>query len=40
MHDAVEGRRPNFPRDHVRLLEHFERADFVGLADYLTRLGH
>jgi cytochrome c553 len=40
MHDAVEGRRPNFPRDHIRLLEHFERADFVGVADYLTRLGH
>lgn len=39
MHDAVEGRRPNFPREHIRLLERFERADYVGLADYLTRLG-
>jgi cytochrome c553 len=40
MHDAVEGRRPNFPREHVRLLERFELADYVGLANYLTRLGH
>jgi cytochrome c553 len=39
MHDAVEGRRPNFPREHIRLLERFERADYVGLASYLTRLG-
>lgn len=39
MHDAVEGRRPNFPREHVRLLEHFESADFAGIADYLSRLG-
>jgi cytochrome c553 len=39
MHDAVEGRRPNFPREHVRLLERFERPDFVGVADYLSRLG-
>ncbi len=39
MHDAVEGRRPNFPREHIRLLERFERADYVGLANYLTRLG-
>jgi cytochrome c553 len=40
LHDAVEGRRPNFPREHIRLLQHFERADFVGVADYLNRLGH
>lgn len=39
MHDAVEGRRPNFPPDHVRLLEHFELADLAGVADYLSRLG-
>jgi cytochrome c553 len=38
MHDAVEGRRPNFSREHVRLLTRFERADFVGIADYLSRL--
>lgn len=39
LHDAVEGRRPNFSRAHIRLLEHLERADFVGVADYLSRLG-
>ena len=38
MHDAVEGRRPNFPREHIRLFKHFERADFMGVADYLSRL--
>lgn len=38
MHDAVEGRRPNFPREHIRLLTHFEREDFMGVADYLSRL--
>jgi hypothetical protein len=39
MHDAVEGRRPNFPPDHVHLLERFELADLAGVADYLSRLG-
>ena len=39
MHDALEGRRPNFPRDHVRLLQRFELADLAGVADYLSRLG-
>lgn len=39
LHDAVEGRRPNFPREHIRLLERLERPDFVGVADYLSRLG-
>jgi cytochrome c553 len=37
-HDAVEGRRPNFPGDHVRLLERFQRDDLVGLADWLARV--
>jgi cytochrome c553 len=37
MHDAVEGRRPNFPPDHIRLLQPFERADLVGVADFLSR---
>jgi cytochrome c553 len=40
MHDAVEGRRPNFSRAHVRLLARFDRSEFVGTADYLSRLGH
>jgi cytochrome c553 len=39
MHDAVEGRRPNFSREHVRILARFDRADYVGIADYLSRLG-
>ena len=39
LYDAVDGRRPNFPVAHVRLLKRFERQDFVGVADYLSRLG-
>jgi cytochrome c553 len=38
LHDAVEGRRPNFSSAHVRLLSHLDRDDFVGVADYLSRL--
>ena len=38
MHDAVEGRRPNFPPEHIRLFKHFEREEFMGVADYLSRL--
>jgi cytochrome c553 len=37
MHDAVDGRRPNFSRAHIRRLARFERADFEGVADYLSR---
>ena len=37
MHDAVDGRRPNFPRTHVRLLGRLERDDYVGIADFLSR---
>ena len=37
MYDAVDGRRPNFSRSHVRLLKRLERDDFVGLADVLSR---
>jgi cytochrome c553 len=37
-HDAVEGRRPNFPAEHVRMLEDFERDDLVGLADAIARM--
>ncbi len=39
LHDAVEGRRPNFPRSHKRLLERLQRPELTGLADYLSRLG-
>ena len=38
LYDAVDRRRPNFSADHVRLLKRFERADFAGVADYLSRL--
>ncbi len=38
LHDAIEGRRPNFPPEHKTLLQPMERADFVGIADYLSRL--
>jgi cytochrome c553 len=39
MHDAVDGRRPNFSRTHVRLLASLGRSDFEALADYLARSG-
>ena len=38
LHDAVEGRRPNMGRRHVRLLEDLELADLAGVSDYLSRL--
>ena len=37
MHDAIESRRPNFPRAHVRLLSGLARDDLLGMADYLSR---
>jgi cytochrome c553 len=37
IHDAVDGRRPNFSVAHVRLLARLQRDDIVGLADYLSR---
>jgi len=37
MHDAVDGRRPNFPPQHIRLLGRLERDDLVGIADFLSR---
>ena len=38
IYDAVDGRRPNFPPAHIRLLARLQRDDIVGLADYLSRL--
>jgi len=38
MHDAVEGRRPNFSIKHIRLLQKLDHDDFVGLADFLSRM--
>lgn len=37
MHDAVEGRRPNFTAQHVDLLEPLDRDDLLGIAEYLSR---
>ncbi len=38
IYDAVDGRRPNMSRAHVRMLAHLDRNDIVGLADFLSRL--
>lgn len=32
-------RRPSFPREHAMLLQRFEDAELIDLADYLSRLG-
>lgn len=37
-YDAVDGRRPNMGGDHARLLATLERAEILGVADYLARL--
>ncbi len=38
MHDAVEGRRPNFSAAHIRLLKPLDYAAIMGVADYLARI--
>ena len=38
MYDAVDGRRPNFPPSHVRLLAQLDHDDIAGVADYLSRI--
>jgi cytochrome c553 len=40
MYNTVDGRRPNLAGLHSRLFRKFEREDFVGVADYLSRLPH
>jgi cytochrome c553 len=37
IYDAVDGRRPNFSRSHVRRLSKLDRDDIIGLADALSR---
>jgi cytochrome c553 len=37
LHDALDGRRPNFPQEHVRLIQDFEKADLEGVSDHLSR---
>jgi len=38
IYDAVDGRRPNMSRAHVRMFARLDRDDIVGLADFLSRL--
>ncbi len=37
MYDAVDGRRPNFSPDHIKLLARLQRDDLMGVADFLAR---
>jgi len=39
LHDAVDGRRPNFPSDHIERLARLDVDDIDGLAEYLSELG-
>jgi cytochrome c553 len=39
MYDAVDNRRPNFSAEHVQLLKRFQYVEFMGVADYVARLG-
>lgn len=39
LYDAVDNRRPNFSSEHVQLLKRFQYVEFVGVADYVARLG-
>lgn len=38
LYDAVDGRRPNMGGEHARRLKRLDRADILGVADYLSRL--
>lgn len=38
IYDAVDGRRPNFSRGHVRVLARLNYEDIMGIADYLSRM--
>lgn len=37
IYDAVDGRRPNFSRAHIRLLAGLEHDDIAAVADFLSR---
>ncbi|MBS0416066.1 MAG: c-type cytochrome [Proteobacteria bacterium] len=39
IYDAVDGRRPNMSRAHVKMFAKLDRDDIVGLSDFLSRLG-
>jgi cytochrome c553 len=38
IHDAVEGRRPNFSAAHIQMLKRLDYAEIKGVADYLSRI--
>ena len=38
LHDAIDGRRPNFPHDHIARLAPLDVDDIDGLAEYLSEL--
>jgi cytochrome c553 len=38
IYDAVDGRRPSFPPEHIRLLAQLDRDAIAGVADYLSRI--
>lgn len=38
IYDAVDGRRPNFPAAHIRLLKRLDYDDITGVADYMSRI--
>lgn len=37
IYDAVDGRRPNFSREHIRLLARLEHDDIAAVCDFLSR---
>jgi cytochrome c553 len=39
MYGAVDGRRLNLGTEHMALLKRLDTADFLGVSDYLSRLG-
>ena len=38
IHDAIEGRRPNFTAAHIQMLKRLDFAEITGVADYLSRI--
>jgi cytochrome c553 len=38
IYDAVDGRRPNMSRAHIKMFARLNRDDIVGLSDFLSRL--
>lgn len=37
VYDAVDGRRPNFPEEHIRILARLDHDDIIDVADFLSR---